>query len=117
MNYELIENIRTLGKKDLALLLQSFTAEDIAFANRKARALTDEIFGRDVYIRGLIEISNHCKNDCLYCGIRRSNPGVSRFRLSEEQIIACCENGYALGFRTFVLLGGEFLHFTDKRLA
>ncbi len=117
MNYELIENIRTLGKKNLALLLQSFTAEDIAFANRKARALTDEIFGRDVYIRGLIEISNHCKNDCLYCGIRRSNPGVSRFRLSEEQIIACCENGYALGFRTFVLQGGEDLHFTDQRLA
>lgn len=116
MNFELIDNISTLGKKDLTLLLENFTDEDITYAGKKARALTDNIFGRDVYIRGLIEISNHCKNDCLYCGIRRSNAGVSRFRLSEEQIISCCENGYAMGFRTFVLQGGEDLHFTDERL-
>ncbi len=64
-------------------------------------------YGTDVYIRGLIEISNFCKNDCLYCGIRRSNANVSRYRLSQEEILTCCGQGYGLGFRTFVLQGGE----------
>jgi biotin synthase len=64
-------------------------------------------YGTDVYIRGLIEISNFCRNDCLYCGIRRSNANVSRYRLTEAEILACCGQGYALGFRTFVLQGGE----------
>lgn len=64
-------------------------------------------YGTDVYIRGLIEISNFCKNDCLYCGIRHSNASISRYRLSEEEIFDCCKQGYELGFRTFVLQGGE----------
>lgn len=71
-------------------------------------------YGTDVYIRGLIEISSYCKNDCLYCGIRKSNAKAERYRLSEEEIYACCERGYRLGFRTFVLQGGEdSYHTTD----
>ena len=62
-----------------------------------------------MFIRGLIEIGNVCRNDCLYCGIRRSNRHCSRYRLTEEQILACCREGWALGFRTFVLQGGEGL--------
>ncbi len=71
----------------------------------------------DVYIRGLIEISNYCRNDCLYCGIRRSNADVSRYRLAEEEIFACCKQGYELGFRTFVLQGGEDAYHTTERVA
>ena len=73
-------------------------------------------YGTDVYIRGLIEISNFCRNDCLYCGIRRSNANVSRYRLTEAEILACCGQGYALGFRTFVLQGGEDGAFSQKEL-
>ena len=81
-------------------------------------ALTErrQWFGDTVYTRGLIEISNHCRNDCLYCGIRRSNRAVDRYRLTPAEILACCEEGYALGFRTFVLQGGEDGYYTDDRL-
>lgn len=72
-----------------------------------------EIYGNDVYIRGLIEISNICKNDCLYCGIRRSNRTCERYRLTKEDILSCCESGYELGFRTFVMQGGEDPYYTD----
>lgn len=71
-------------------------------------------YGTDVYIRGLIEISNFCKNDCLYCGIRRSNANAARYRLSAEEILACCGQGYELGFRTFVLQGGEDSYHTAQ---
>ena len=69
-----------------------------------------------MYIRGLIEFTNFCKNDCLYCGIRRSNARACRYRLSEEEILACAEAGYRMGFRTVVLQGGEDAYFTDERL-
>lgn len=75
-----------------------------------------KIYGHDVYIRGLIEISNICKNDCYYCGIRRSNTNCERYRLTPEQIISCADEGYNLGFRTFVLQGGEDSYFTDEIL-
>ncbi len=71
-------------------------------------------YGTEVYIRGLIEISSFCKNDCLYCGIRRSNANAERYRLSKEEIYACCEQGYELGFRTFVLQGGEDAYHTAE---
>lgn len=73
-----------------------------------------EIYGEDVYIRGLIEFTNYCKNDCLYCGIRRSNLTCDRYRLSKENIYECCTTGYGLGFRTFVLQGGEDMFFSDR---
>ncbi len=75
-----------------------------------------EIYGSDIYVRGLIEITNICRNDCLYCGIRRSNTSCERYRLSPEQILSCSDEGYALGFRTFVLQGGEDSYFTDEVL-
>ena len=67
-------------------------------------------------MRGLIEFTNYCKNDCYYCGIRCSAAHAERYRLSEEQILNCCKNGYELGFRTFVLQGGEDAYFTDERI-
>ena len=74
------------------------------------------IYGNTVFSRGLIEISNICKNDCLYCGIRRSNTDCVRYRLSPEEILACADEGYALGFRTIVMQGGEDGYFTDAVL-
>lgn len=80
----------------------------------RADKVRRQYYGTDVYIRGLIEISNFCKNDCLYCGIRRSNANAARYRLSEEEILACCGQGYELGFRTFVLQGGEDAYHTTR---
>ncbi len=71
-------------------------------------------YGADVYIRGLIEFTNYCKNDCFYCGIRRSNKNAERYRLSRAEILSRCVDGYALGFRTFVLQGGEDPYYTDE---
>ena len=75
-----------------------------------------EAYGDKVFTRGLIEYTNYCKNDCYYCGIRKSNACARRYRLTKEEILSCCENGYALGFRTFVLQGGEDAYFTDERM-
>lgn len=80
---------------------------DRQYLFHRADQVRRQHYGTDVYIRGLIEISSFCKNDCLYCGIRRSNANAERYRLSKEEIYACCEQGYELGFRTFVLQGGE----------
>lgn len=82
----------------------------------EAREVRQQYYGNTIYIRGLIEFTNHCKNDCFYCGIRKSNGNAERYRLSKEKILSCCKTGYALGFRTFVLQGGEDGYFTDKRL-
>ena len=80
----------------------------------KARAVREKYYGKSVYLRGLIEISNICKNNCLYCGIRSGNANAERYRLTEEQILACSDAGYDLGFRTFVLQGGEDPYYTDE---
>lgn len=98
-------------------LLELHTDKEIAeYGFELARKRQKETFGNEVYTRGLIEISNYCKNDCIYCGIRRSNQNAERYRLSEEEILSCCESGYALGFRTFVLQGGEDGCYTDDLL-
>lgn len=98
-------------------LLELHTDKEIAeYGFELARKRQKETFGNEVYTRGLIEISNYCKNDCIYCGIRRSNQNAERYRLSEEEILSCCESGYALGFRTFVLQGGEDGYYTDDLL-
>ena len=70
-------------------------------------------YGTDVYVRGLIEFTNYCKNNCYYCGIRRDNRNATRYRLTKEEILSCCAEGYDLGFRTFVLQGGEDPFYTD----
>lgn len=82
----------------------------------QADTIRREYYGTDVYLRGLIEISNYCKNDCYYCGIRKSNSNATRYRLTPEQILDCCEVGYELGYRTFVMQGGEDPWFTDERI-
>ena len=87
-----------------------------ALLAEEAVRIRKEVYGTDVYTRGLIEFTNYCKNDCYYCGIRRSNLNAKRYRLTEEEILACCENGYELGFRTFVLQGGEDPYFNDDRM-
>ena len=87
---------------------------DRQYLFHRADQVRRQHYGTDVYIRGLIEISSFCKNDCLYCGIRRSNVNAERYRLSTEEIYACCAQGYELGFRTFVLQGGEDAHHTTE---
>lgn len=81
-----------------------------------ANITREKYYGKKVFFRGLIELSNYCKNDCYYCGIRRSNDKAHRYRLTEEDIMNCCQNGYELGFRTFVLQGGEDGHYTDDKI-
>ncbi len=105
-----------LALEDYEHLLVHRDPEAAALLAEEARAARETVYGRDVYIRGLIEISNICKNDCLYCGIRGSNANCERYRLTPADILACCEEGYALGFRTFVLQGGEDGAFTDEGL-
>ncbi len=106
----------TISERDALVLLQTMTPEEKEHLFSCARREREKIYGKDVYIRGLIEISNICKNDCYYCGIRASNGSCDRYRLTEEDILSCCDEGYALGFRTYVLQGGEDGYFTDARL-
>jgi len=108
---------RKLSREDLAALLSTYDAEDRETLARTAREISQGVFGHEVYTRGLIEISNHCKNNCLYCGIRRGNAEITRYRLTPKQILDCCAAGYELGFRTFVMQGGEDAWFTDERMA
>lgn len=97
-------------------LLSSYTKEDLTFAMELAREIAVKEFGKKIYFRGIIEFSNFCKNDCYYCGIRKSNKECSRYRLREEDILECCAEGYKNGFRTFVLQGGEDGWFNDERM-
>ena len=94
-------------------ILTGYTHEELMYVTDKAREITNQNFGKSVYIRGLIEFTNICKNDCLYCGIRCSNGKVQRYRLTKEEILECCQNGYKLGMKTFVLQGGEDLFYKD----
>ena len=84
------------------------------YISEKARKVREAYYGKDVYLRGLIEISNICRNNCYYCGIRSGNTNCERYRLSKEQILSCCDVGYELGFRTFVMQGGEDPFYTDE---
>lgn len=113
---ERLERERDLTNAEFAVLLDQSSGADRDFLFERARAVRDAHYGRKVYIRGLIELTNYCKNDCLYCGIRKSNTSCERYRLTKEQILSCCESGYALGFRTFVLQGGEDGWYTDERM-
>lgn len=102
---------KNLSDEELLKLLS--TNEYDSKLHTLADEVRREIYGEDVYIRGLIEISNYCKNDCYYCGIRRGNKSAVRYRLTKGDILACCEEGYKLGFRTFVMQGGEDPYYTD----
>lgn len=116
---ELIDKLqreRGLSKAEFAALLSGFGKEDSQYLFSKSRAAADDFFGKKIYMRGLIEFTNYCKNDCYYCGIRKSNRNAERYRLSKEDILSCCRKGYELGFRTFVLQGGEDPWYTDEKL-
>ena len=89
---------------------------DDEYLFERARTAADKFYGNKIFIRGLIEFTNYCKCGCFYCGLRAENKNLERYRLSKAQILECCEKGYALGFRTFVLQGGEDPYFTDKIL-
>ena len=105
-----------LPKEDYLALLGTCTDEEDAYLAACALEAKESVYGKKIFIRGLIEISNICKKDCYYCGIRASNKCCDRYRLDGGDILACCDEGYALGFRTFVLQGGEDGYFTDDRL-
>lgn len=106
----------SLSLDEYEALITNRTEESAKLLRTLAVKERVRIYGYDVYVRGLIEISNICRNDCLYCGIRKSNHNCERYRLTPEQILACSDEGYELGFRTFVLQGGEDSYFSDEIL-
>lgn len=114
---KLIQN-HELSREEYIDLLENWKNPETAKSLREAAVkLRKQYYGDKVYTRGLIEFTNYCKNNCYYCGIRRGNVHAERYRLSREEILDCCEKGYALGFRTFVLQGGEDPYYTDERMA
>lgn len=111
-----LQQERSLTAGEYEALIAERDPEGAALLARLAVDAAQQVYGNKVFVRGLIEISNICKNDCIYCGIRRSNRGCERYRLTPEQILDCAEEGYALGFRTIVMQGGEDGWFTDERM-
>ena len=115
--FELIDRLekeQSLTVEQYKKLIDNCDSDLMMYSAEKARRACQKHYGNKIYIRGLIEISNYCKNDCYYCGIRKSNSNCSRYRLTQDEILECCEEGYDLGFRTFVLQGGEDGHYTDE---
>ncbi|MDE6797894.1 MAG: [FeFe] hydrogenase H-cluster radical SAM maturase HydE [Ruminococcus sp.] len=102
---------KNLSDSELKTLIEGFGSPELLV--KYADEVRQKYYGKKVFLRGLIEISSYCKNDCLYCGIRRSNKNAERYRLTREEILSCCETGYELGFRTFVMQGGEDSYFND----
>ena len=116
---KLIDRLHVTGSLDREQwiqLLSERSEETDQYARDLGNKVRQQIYGNDIYVRGLVEFTNYCKNDCYYCGIRRSNKNAQRYRLTEEDILLCCQQGYELGFRTFVLQGGEDGYYTDERL-
>lgn len=113
---EKLNNTHNLNKDEaLQLIKQGAQHKNLLFA--LAQQAAQKSFGRQIFVRGLIEFTNYCKNDCYYCGIRRSNKNAARYRLTQEEILECCHAGYGLGFRTFVLQGGEDYFYSDEDIA
>ncbi len=105
-----------LSRAEWIALIEGRSTNAAEYLFQKARKWQQRYFGRQIYARGLIEFTNYCKNDCYYCGIRRSNRSTQRYRLTREEILECCHTGYGLGFRTFVLQGGEDGWFSQEAL-
>lgn len=109
-----LESTRDLTDAEFEELLTTENEEACDYLAKRAREVREKVYGKAVYLRGLIEFTNYCRNNCYYCGIRCGNKNAERYRLSEEQILSACDMGYKLGFRTFVLQGGEDMFFTDE---
>jgi biotin synthase len=109
-----LEEQKILSQEEFFVLLIELGEEDRSYLRERGRAVAVKHFGNRIYTRGLIEFTNYCKNDCYYCGIRRSNRSATRYRLTNEQILSCCREGHDLGFRTFVLQGGEDGSYSDE---
>ena len=107
---------QTLSKEEFIRIISGYDKQTSDYLFEKARAVRHRIYGHDIYIRGLIEFTNYCKNNCYYCGIRCGNKNAQRYRLSKDDIMFCCRQGYKLGMRTFVLQGGEDPYFSDDRI-
>ncbi len=108
-----LNNTRSLEKEEYEFIIENYSQDDFLYAKGLAQENRYAYYKNKVYIRGLIEISNYCKNNCLYCGLGRDNKTCTRYRLTKEQILGCCKESYDLGFRTFVMQGGEDIYFTD----
>ena len=111
-----IQETRNISREELEILLASEDSSVIEDLYRRAREEAAVYYGNRIYIRGLIEFTNYCRNNCYYCGIRNANRKAERYRLTLEQILSCCETGWDLGYRTFVLQGGEDPYFTDDKV-
>lgn len=111
-----LKSNRILSRDDFVRLLSDPSDGLRKHAAHLAREQALDSFGNRIYIRGLIEFTNYCRNNCLYCGIRSGNLKASRYRLTRDEILDCCRTGYRAGFRTFVLQGGEDPYYTDDML-
>lgn len=103
-----------LNREDLLALLNGLDDESTAYLHERAHEKRMTTYGNKVFMRGLIEFTNYCKSNCIYCGIRRDNKNADRYRLDKETIMACCAEGYRLGYRTYVLQGGEDPYYKDE---
>lgn len=116
---DIIDNTFTtnsIEREKLLYLIENITENGLTYLEEQANILRDKYYDDRVYLRGLIEISNHCKQACKYCGINTTNKNVNRYRLTEEEILATMDEGYRLGYRTFVVQGGEDDYYTDEIL-
>lgn len=104
----------SLERNELIELLNNLDEETTTYLHEKAHDKRMSTYGNKVFMRGLIEFTNYCKSNCIYCGIRRDNKNADRYRLDKETILACCEEGYRLGYRTYVLQGGEDPYYKDE---
>lgn len=111
-----LSEVHSLTLEEYRLLVEGYSEENAKILAELAVSARKEQYSNKVFIRGLIEISNYCKKNCLYCGIRRDNRDCERYRLEKDEILSCCDEGYALGFRTFVMQGGEDAFYSDDRL-
>lgn len=115
--HELIDRLHkehTLSREEFITLLKNRDEESASYLSSLAREEAVKIYGNGVFPRGLVEFTNYCKNNCYYCGIQGGNHNANRYRLSKDEILSACENGYQLGYRSFVLQGGEDPHYTDE---
>ena len=111
-----LNETKHLGKDEWVSVFMDYTDSERAYAAEIARGISLAHYGNKIFIRGIVEFSNICRNDCYYCGIRRSNTDAQRYRLTAEEILECCDEGYELGFRTFVLQSGEDKSYTNESL-